>query len=140
MRLTEVVVRLGTIGCLLGGLLVLPAVARAQDSTASAVPRPMEPAYFEFQVTSTAKPLNGKRPEYPPALREAHVDGRVLAQFVVDATGTPEMRTFKVLMSSNALFSEAVREAVAAMRFEPAMLDGRPVRQVVQQPFTFALR
>lgn len=125
---------------LLAGLFALPAVARAQDSTASAPTGRPEPAYFEFQVAKTVKPLSGRPPAYPPELREARTDGRVLVQFVVDASGTPEMRTFKVLMSSNALFSAAVREAVASMRFEPAMLNGRPVRQVVQQPFNFAVQ
>jgi TonB family protein len=125
---------------LLGGLLIFPVVAIAQDASASAGTRPTEPAYFEFQVTTTVRPLRGTPPAYPPELREAHIDGRVLVQFVVDASGTPEMRTFKVLMCSNALFSAAVREAVASMRFEPARLDGRSVRQVVQQPFTFAMQ
>ena len=132
--------RLAGMCAMLAGLFALPAVGRAQGATASAATGRSEPAYFEFQVARTVKPLSGKQPQYPPALREAHIDGRVLVQFVVDATGTPEMGTFKVLLSSNALFSEAVREAVGTMRFEPAMLDGRPVRQVVQQPFTFAVQ
>lgn len=125
---------------LLVGLLIIPVVGFAQDASASAAPRPTGPAYFEFQVTNTVRPLSGKAPAYPPELLEAHIDGRVLVQFVVDASGAPEMQTFKVLMTSNPLFSGAVRDAVASMRFVPATLDGRPVRQVVQQPFTFAMQ
>ena len=132
--------RLGGICALLGGLLVFPVVAIAQDASASAGTPPTEPAYFEFQVTSTVKPLSGRAPAYPPEMLEAHIDGRVLVQFVVDTLGAPEMRTFKVLESSNARFSEAVREAVPSMRFVPAKLNGRRVRQVVQQPFTFAVQ
>jgi TonB family protein len=101
---------------------------------------PTEQAYFEFQVERTVQPLSGKAPEYPPALLESHIGGRVLAQFVVDTSGVPDMRTFKVLESPSAMFSEAVREAVRSMRYVPAMYKGRRVRQVVQQPFVFAVR
>jgi hypothetical protein len=37
------------------------------------------------------------------------------------------------------MFSEAVRDAVAAMRFAPASIGGRYVKQVVQQRFDFKL-
>ena len=105
-----------------------------------ALPVPTQGAYFEFQVSAPARPISGNHPVYPPALRDAHVEGRVLAQFVVDESGVPEMATFKVLLSENVMFSEAVRDAVAMMRFTPASIGGRHVRQVVQQPFTFAIR
>jgi len=105
----------------------------------TAPPTPTQGAYFEFQVASPARPLSGNQPVYPPALRDARVQGRVLAQFVVDESGIPDMGTFKVLMSEHAMFSEAVRDAVAAMRFAPASIGGRYVKQVVQQRFDFRL-
>ena len=101
---------------------------------------PTQPAYFEFQVTSTARQVGGNAPVYPPSLVAAHVGGRVLVQFVVDTDGRPDIGTFKVLMSSNPLFADAVREALPSMRYEPATVDGRRVRQLVQQPFNFAER
>lgn len=101
---------------------------------------PTQQAYFEFQVTQTVRQLSGPPPAYPPALLEAHIEGRVLVQFVVDTLGRAEMRTFKVLVSSNPMFADAVREALPSMRYEPARLAGKRVRQVVQQPFTFAER
>lgn len=104
-----------------------------------AEPASTQGAYFEFQVDVPVRPLSGDAPQYPAALRERSVSGRVLAQFVVDAMGVPEMQTFKILESSNELFSQAVRAAVPAMRFAPAMVGGRRVPQVVQQPFTFAM-
>lgn len=104
-------------------------------------PSPTQGAYFEFQVTDPVQELEGSSaPVYPPTLLAAHVEGRVIAQFVVDAYGRPEVGTFKVLMSSNDLFSDAVRHALPGMRFVPATLGGRRVRQVVQVPFTFAER
>jgi protein TonB len=106
----------------------------------TARPVPTERAYFEFQVTTPVRQLSGRPPAYPPALLESHIDGRVLAQFVVDTSGVPDIRTLKILESSSPLFSAAVRDALPGLRFVPAKLEGRRVRQIVQQPFNFAVR
>jgi TonB family protein len=113
--------------------------ARAQDTSSAAPKKP--DAYFEFQVEQTALPLPGgmRGVAYPSELRSKGIEGTVLAQFVVGTDGKPDMRTFKVLKTSHELFSKAVYDAVAKMRFQPAQIDGRTVRQVVQQPFVFAL-
>ena len=78
-------------------------------------------------------------PQYPDMLRTAGIEGTVLAQFVVDTTGRAEMSTFKVLKSDNDLFSNAVKNALQRMRFLPAEVGGRKVKQLVQQPFQFSL-
>jgi protein TonB len=49
------------------------------------------------------------------------------------------MRTFKVLRSTDFGFTFAVRDVLPRMKFNPAELRGAKVRQMVQQPFTFAL-
>jgi protein TonB len=120
-------------------LLITAPVLGAQSS-ATDTSRARPTAYFEFQVEQSALPLPGMRGVvYPPQLRSSHLEGTVLAQFVVDTAGKPEMSSFKVLRSPHELFSKAVYDAVAKMRFQPAQIDGRPVRQVVQQPFVFSL-
>ena len=95
-------------------------------------------AYFEFQVE---KPVlageDNPAPEYPPALEKARVDGEVLVQFVVNPDGRADMRTFKVLKSSNGLFTKAVKDVLPSMSFVPAEVGGRKVRQLVQMPFGF---
>ena len=63
----------------------------------------------------------------------------MLVQFVVDTAGRVETSTFKVLRQSHNEFEAAVRGALPKMRFLPAELKGRRVRQLVQQPFVFAL-
>lgn len=99
-----------------------------------------EGAYFEFQVEKTVLPNpSNPSPTYPSMLQSAGVEGRVLAQFVVDTSGRADMGTFKVLETSHELFSQAVRQALPRMRFFPAEIGGKKVRQVVQQPFTFAI-
>jgi protein TonB len=51
-----------------------------------------------------------------------------------------ESGSFKVLKSSHDLFTAAVKNALPTMRFYPAEVGGRKVKQLVQQPFTFSLQ
>jgi len=78
-------------------------------------------------------------PRYPDQLRAAGVQGTVIGKFVVDTTGLADMRSFEVLKSDHEGFTTAVREALPAMRFYPAQVAGRPVKQLVQMPFSFGL-
>lgn len=96
--------------------------------------------YQEFQVEKPATPLPGNwSPRYPTPLRRAGVEGKVLAQFVVNRDGTVDLSSFKVLQSPDQQFTQAVKGALPSMRFSPAQVGGRPVRQLVQMPFVFAL-
>src|SRR5687768_15133306 len=54
--------------------------------------------YFEFQVEKPVVPAPGSTsPRYPDMLRQAGVEGEVLAQFVVDTTGRAEAGSLKIL-------------------------------------------
>jgi protein TonB len=97
--------------------------------------------YFDFQVEKPAASLPGSPgPRYPDILRAGGVEGTVLAQFEVDTTGRVIISTFRVLRTDHAMFEQAVRSALPNMRFLPAEVGGRKVKQLVQQPFTFALQ
>ena len=96
--------------------------------------------YFEFQVEKPVLQAPGSgQPRYPEMLKSGGIEGEVLAQFVVDTAGRVESGSFKVLKSSHDLFTVAVRNALPQMRFYPAEVGGRKVKQLVQQPFTFAI-
>lgn len=96
--------------------------------------------FFEFQVERPASPVAGNpAPRYPDLLRAAQVEGIVLAQFVVDTMGRADMSTFKVLKSEQDLFTNAVKASLPNMRFSPALVGGRPVKQLLQMPFEFNL-
>jgi protein TonB len=96
--------------------------------------------YFEFQVEKPVVPAPGSTsPRYPDMLRQAGVEGEVLAQFVVDTTGRAEPNSLKILKSSHDLFVQSVRNALPQMKFIPAEVGGRKVKQLVQQPFTFSI-
>jgi TonB family protein len=96
---------------------------------------------FEFQVEQQARQVSGTGPlRYPDAMRRAKREGEVQAQFVVDEHGVVDVSTFKAIMSSDSAFTDAVRTALPRMRFHPALVGGKPVKQLVQQPFTFGLQ
>ncbi|HUF29452.1 MAG TPA: energy transducer TonB [Gemmatimonadaceae bacterium] len=96
--------------------------------------------YFEFQVEKPALAREGNpTPRYPEMLRAAGITGDVIAQFVVNEDGRADMRSFKALSSSHAQFTAAVKAALPQMRFYPAEVGGRKVKQLVQQSFTFSL-
>ncbi len=117
--------RLGDPGGVSGGSGVVPSLSGVY--TAEQVERP---------VVAAPGSLG---PSYPEMLRTAGVEGSVLAQFVVDTTGRADVATFTALKSDNALFTAAVRAALARMRFLPAEVGGRKVAQLVQQPFQFSV-
>ena len=96
--------------------------------------------YFEFQVEKPVVPAPGSTaPRYPDMLRQAGVEGEVLAQFIVDTTGRAENGSLKILKSSHDLFVQSVKNALPNMKFIPAEVGGRKVKQLVQQPFTFSI-
>ena len=96
--------------------------------------------YFEFQVEKPAEMLSeSPKPKYPAVLESSGIAGEVQAQFVVNSTGKADMESFKVLKSTNELFTQAVKNVLPRMKFSPAMIGGKPVNQLVQQSFQFAV-
>ena len=94
--------------------------------------------FFDFQVERPVKLLpDGPVLRYPEAMRASRASGEVLAQFVVDTTGRVLPETFKAIKTTHDLFTQAVKAALPDMRFAPAMIRGKPVRQLVQAPFQF---
>ncbi len=85
------------------------------------------------------KPGNAP-PVYPSVLRNAGVEGDVIAMFVVNESGQAEDSTVRFVSSDNRLFDDAVRAALRRMRFIPAEVGGKKVRQLVEMPFVFTLR
>jgi len=97
--------------------------------------------YFSFQVEKQVEPIaSTQQVAFPEALRSSGVGGEVSAQFVVDTLGRIETGSFKVLKATNDMFASAVRSHLPRMRFYPAEVGGRKVRQLVQQGFVFNIQ
>ncbi len=95
--------------------------------------------YTVTQVEKPAAMAGGANMAYPEVLRSAQVEGTVMASFVVDTSGYADMSTFTVISSDHELFTNAVRRALARIRYRPAEVGGQKVKQLVQQPFQFRL-
>ena len=96
--------------------------------------------YFEFQVEKPAEMLqDSPKPKYPSVLESSGIAGEVQAQFVVNSSGKADLDSFKVLKSTNELFTQAVKGVLPRMRFSAAQIGGKPVNQLVQQSFQFAV-
>jgi hypothetical protein len=95
--------------------------------------------FLPTDVDQSAKPDSGYlvRPIYPDSMFETATGGRVIAEFVVTAHGTPLMETFNAVSASHRLFVEPVRRAIREQRFLPAVRRGGLVQQVMQLPFEF---
>jgi TonB family protein len=78
-------------------------------------------------------------PSYPPKLLELKIEGGAYVQFVVDTTGFADTLSFRVISATHPEFAESVREALPGMRFSPAILRSKKVRQLVEQPFMFKI-
>jgi protein TonB len=91
-------------------------------------------------VEKAAAPRPGNpAPEYPAALRASQLAGSVVARFIIDTTGRAEPASIAFPEATHPLFAEAVRQALLRSRYLPAMIGGRPVRQLVEQRFAFTL-
>jgi protein TonB len=97
---------------------------------------PFLAAQVERQVSLAP---GSKPPRYPETLRAAGIEGRVVASFVVSDLGVVEEASIRILSSDNSLFNDAVKTALGRMRFVPAEIGGKKVRQLVQMPFVFTL-
>lgn len=123
---------------IVGGVLMLApngVSAQAADTTAAKV-------YEESQVQTRPRVVPGscQTPEYPQELRSAGIEGAVLIEFVVDATGKPEPKTLKVVSADSDAFVPNARQSVLTCRFRPGVKDGAPVRVKVRQPVDFTMR
>jgi outer membrane biosynthesis protein TonB len=60
-------------------------------------------------------------------------------RFIVGADGRVEPGSIDVISTPHKLFAEAVRKSLLESRYRPAEAGGHPVRQVVEQSFSFKI-
>ncbi len=109
-------------------------VAAATD-TASA---PKDNVYTSFEVDNAVQFSAGSAvPKYPPELLARRVSGVVTVRFVVDTSGVVDASSVRIVDATDSQFVASVREALPQMKFQPARLNGKRVRQLVEQPFRF---
>lgn len=118
--------------------------ARPTDASTLAMKQAAELAsggqvFFESQVEKPVSAAPGTvGPAYPAELKASGKEGRVLAMFVVNEAGVAEPQSLKIIAADDPQFAAAVRTALPNMKFTPAEIGGKIVKQLVQQPFQFS--
>lgn len=83
-------------------------------------------------------PLVRINPDYPPRALSRGIQGWVIVQFTISATGT--VKDPKVVDSSNSIFNDAALKAIARWRYNPKVEEGVAVERVgVQTKLVFQL-
>jgi periplasmic protein TonB len=83
-------------------------------------------------------PLVRINPDYPPRALSRGLQGWVIVQFTISATGT--VKDQKVVDSSNDVFNDAALKAIARWRYNPKVEEGVAVeRKGVQTKLVFQL-
>lgn len=113
-----------------GGLLLCAAVpVHGQQCRSLAHPA------FEFQVDVPASAIPDSTHPHPAADRfAARKDDpeAIIVQFVVDTSGVPIARSFKILKSPSPALSDSVRAVFSLWRFTPSRRGACHVPQLVQ--------
>ena len=118
--------------------------APGPDAPAPSAPLEPEPAgdsvMTALEVDSAAARYDDSAaPPYPASLLERKLEGTVGIQYVVDTTGQADTTSVQVLSATHEDFAASVRATLPRMRFRPAVMNGRKVRQLVQQLFAFRI-
>src|SRR5512134_1347058 len=77
---------------------------------------------------------------YPPLLRDAGVQGRVLVRMIVDRAGRTEPNSIRILESVDPGFNRVVTEYFVEAEFTPARSSDGAVRACVVIPVDFKMR
>jgi hypothetical protein len=78
-------------------------------------------------------------PAYPAAMLELSREGFVKAQWVVDEAGYADTASLRMVDYTSQEFARSVRDALPFMRFSPAKIGAKAVRQLVEQEFSFRI-
>jgi TonB family protein len=96
-------------------------------------------AYAEAVVQERPSLLSAPPPRYPPLLKEAGVQGRVLLRAIVDTTGRVEPASVEIATSPNPAFDAPAREWILKALFRPARVHGKAVRVHITQPLDYSI-
>lgn len=64
-------------------------------------------------------------PNYPDEARKKHIQGKVVLEITIDASGVP--RDIRMVSSPDQALTDSAIEAVTQWRYEPSRLNGLPV-------------
>jgi TonB family protein len=96
--------------------------------------------FTQLEVDSIVARYPGSAaPAYPSEMLKQGVQGSVITQYIVDTTGFADTTSLRIMRTTHEQFAEAVRAALPYMRFFPAKVGSKKVRQLVEQEFSFKI-
>jgi TonB family protein len=95
--------------------------------------------YAEALVEERPALLSAPPPVYPPLLKQAGIQGRVVLRAVIDTTGRVEPASIQIMKSPNPAFDQPTKDWVLKALFRPARLHGRGVRVFINLPVDYSL-
>ena len=95
--------------------------------------------YAEALVEERPALLSAPPPVYPPLLKQAGIQGRVILRAVIDTTGRVEPTSIVIMKSPNPAFDQPTKDWVLKALFRPARLHGRGVRVFINLPVDYSL-
>src|SRR2546422_766646 len=101
--------------------------------------RAADQVYSEAAVDEPAAIVSAPPLEYPPALQQAGLQGRVTVQAVIDTLGRAEPASLKVIARPNTAFDQSARAYVLHAVFRPARVKGRAVRVLIKVPVDYRI-
>jgi periplasmic protein TonB len=108
--------------------------AKPVETAPPAPPAPPAPVLQVAEVSTPPVPRSKAMPAYPDDARKQGIEALVVVKFVVEEDG--QITDVKIV-KGHPLFDDVVLAAVRSWTFEPATLDGKPVRmaRMVKIPF-----
>lgn len=107
-----------------------PQAARERCRVADTLDALPAGVYRACEVDQEARPRGRTNPtQWEPSFPGMKDCYSALVGFVVDAQGTPQPHTAKVIRTNDPDFARAIMDALPSWRYSPAMKDGQPVPQ-----------
>ena len=130
--------RVPTVADVLAGASIESATAPGTTALAVGAAAPgVGGPFTAAAVDDPVEVLEQPTPQYPSALAQARIPGRVELEYVVDTLGRAEPGSVRTIVSTHPAFEEAARASVLASRYRAARSGGRVVRQLVRQTLRF---
>ncbi len=117
----------GVVGGVIGGVI---------DTRPPPPAPPPPPPKYEPPEVMNKRRVSGRDPDYPRIARAAGLEATIVAKVFI----TPEGRVGEIIfLKSDPNFEQEIRDALSTWKFDPLMINGRPVGTYTVYKFVFKL-
>jgi protein TonB len=121
------------------GVGVEGGIATGVEGGTGDVPTDLQAVFVEAVVDEPPIRLSSPPLNYPPLLRDAGIEGRVVMEFIIGVNGHPETESIRIIESTNKAFERPARDLVMGSVYRPGRMRGQAVRVLVSQPVVFQI-